>query len=55
MRVRPSDMTGRVAYIGIRVNCGKCLQQCAKAAKWATVACVRRMTESVGTCLKQQS
>ena len=26
-RVRPSEMTGVVAYIGIRVNRGKCLQQ----------------------------
>lgn len=49
--VRPSDITGVVAYIGIRVKRGKCLQQWAKAAKCATVACVRRMIERVGTCL----
>ncbi len=34
------------------MNNGKCLQQWAYAARWATVACVRRMMERVGTCLE---
>lgn len=53
--VLPRDMTGSVAYMGIRVNNGKCLQQCANAARWATVACVRRIKERVGTCLEMES
>lgn len=48
-------MTGVVAYIGILVNSGKCLQQCAKAARWEIVAWVRRMMERVGTCLQKYS
>jgi hypothetical protein len=46
-------MTGVVAYIGIRVKSGKCLQQWAKAAKCEVVACVRRISERVGTTLKR--
>ena len=44
-------MTGVVAYIGICLKRAKCLQQCANAARCATVAWVRRTTERVGTCL----
>ena len=50
-KVRPKEMTGVVAYIGTFVNKGICLQQCAKAARWAEVAWVRRTIERVGTCL----
>ncbi len=50
--VRPREMTGVVAYIGMRVKSGKCLQQCAKAAMCGIVACVRRMNDRVGTCLE---
>ena len=50
-RVRPRDITGVVAYTGMRVNKGKCLQQWAKAPRCAVVAWVSRMKESVGTCL----
>ena len=51
MRVRPRDMTGVVAYMGILVNRGKCLQQWANAARCETVAWVRRIMDRVGTCL----
>lgn len=50
--VRPSDTTGIVAYTGMRVNRGMCLQQCAKAPRWAVVACVRRMKDKVEACLQ---
>lgn len=52
--VRPRDMTGLVAYTGIWVKRGNVLQQCAKAPRCAAVACVKRMSERVGTCLKQE-
>jgi len=51
MRVRPSEITGVVAYTGILEKRGKCLQQCANAPRCATVTCVRRITDRVGTCL----
>ena len=51
MRVRPREMTGVVAYTGMRVNCGMCLQQWANAPRCDMVAWVRRTSESVGTCL----
>jgi hypothetical protein len=50
--VRPRAMTGVVAYTGIRVNRGRCLQQCANAPRCDIVACVSRTMDRVGTCLQ---
>lgn len=46
----PRFTTGIVAYTGILLNCGMCLQQCAYAPRWSRVGCVSRMTDSVETC-----